>query len=289
MTLGMSTLRIANLNVWNKSGPWLDRLRLIRAEITRLSPSILGLQEILRFAPDGQPFTATATNCQATEIAEGFAYNVTYAAASDYGGGLKFGNALLSQYPVLRSDASLLPGLESGESRSLLYNLLDTPFGALPVFVTHLNWKFHQGNIRLQQVRAIAERIAALAPVRGADLPPVLMGDFNAEPDADEIRYLRGLAVVEQTSVFFADAWVHGGDGSAGATYHRDNDYARAAREPSRRIDYIFVRGPDHLLRGEPMHTELAFATAEVRGSDAIWPSDHFGLVSDVYFAPRTP
>jgi endonuclease/exonuclease/phosphatase family metal-dependent hydrolase len=179
--------------------------------------------------------------------------------------------------------------LESGESRSLLYARVETPFGELPVFVTHLNWKLHQGAIRLRQVRFIAERIAELAPVRSALLPPVLMGDFNAEPEADEIRFLRGLAVVDEESVFFADAWVYGADGSAGATFDRNNDYACVAREPSRRIDYIFVRGPDAQLRGEPVKTELAFDKPEAGASGKIWPSDHFGVVSDVHFAPRSP
>lgn len=286
----MSTLRIATLNIWNKSGPWIDRLALIRRELERLQPAVLGLQEVLRFAANGRErFEATKDTCQATEIAEGFDYQVAYAEASDYGGGLMFGNALLSRFPILAAQSFILPGLETGESRSLLYALLETPFGNLPVFVTHLNWKFHQGSVRLQQVRFIAERIATLAPVRTEFLPPVLMGDFNAEPEADEIRFLRGLAVVDGRSVFFADAWVYGGDGTPGATYDRSNHYARAAREPSRRIDYIFVRGPDAALRGEPMRTELAFAASEARANGLVWPSDHFGLVSDVYFAPRSP
>ncbi|HET9931487.1 MAG TPA: endonuclease/exonuclease/phosphatase family protein [Polyangiaceae bacterium] len=286
----MSTLRIATLNIWNKAGPWIERLALIRREVERLQPAVLGLQEVLRFAPNGRErFEPNSATCQASEIGEGFDYHVAYAEASDYGGGLMFGNALLSRFPIVSAQSFILPGLESGESRSLLYTVLETPFGKLPVFVTHLNWKFHQGSVRLKQVRFIAERVAQFVPTRGGFLPPVLMGDFNAEPESDEIRFLRGLAVIEGQSVFFADAWVYGGDGSLGATYDRSNDYARAAREPSRRIDYIFVRGPDSALRGEPMHTELAFATPDVGASGQVWPSDHFGLVSDVYFAPRSP
>lgn len=286
----MSTLRLGTLNIWNKSGPWPERLALIRRELARLKPAVLGLQEVLRFAPDGlEKFVPTPQACQATEIAREFNYTVAYALASDYGHGLKFGNALLTQFPILEQRTFVLPGLESGESRSLLYARLETPFGELPVFVTHLNWKLHQGSVRLRQVRFIAERVAELAPIRGPFLPPVLMGDFNADPDADEIRYLRGLAVVDQESVFFADAWLYGADGSAGATFDRKNDYARVAREPSRRIDYIFVRGPDAQLRGEPMTTELAFASAEAGAAGNVWPSDHFGLVSDVFFAPRSP
>lgn len=287
----MSTLRVGTLNIWNKSGPWPERLALIRRELQRLKPAVLGLQEVLRFAPDGlDKFVASASTCQATEIAHEFDYTVAYAMASDYGHGLKFGNALLSQFPILEARTFALPAADSGESRSLLFARLETPLGELPVFVTHLNWKLHQGSVRLRQVRFIAERVAELVPVRSRFLPPVLMGDFNAEPDADEIRFLRGLAVVDEESVFFADAWVYGAaPGEPGATFDRSNDYARVAREPSRRIDYIFVRGPDAQLRGEPIKTELAFATAETGASGNVWPSDHFGLVSDVFFAPRSP
>src|SRR5262245_11290538 len=149
----MSTLRVATLNIWNKSGPWPERLGLIRRELKRLNPAILGLQEVLRYAPDGlEKLVPTSQACQATEIAEEFDYTVAYALASDYGHGLKFGNALLSAFPILEQRGFVLPGLESGESRSLLYARLDTPFGELPVFVTHLNWKLHQGSVRLRQV-----------------------------------------------------------------------------------------------------------------------------------------
>jgi endonuclease/exonuclease/phosphatase family metal-dependent hydrolase len=285
----MTTVRVATLNVWNKSGPWLDRLRLIRSELDRLRPSLVGLQEVLRFVPDESTFVPTGVTCQATEIAAGTGFSVAYAAASDYGGGLRFGNALLSSFPILEQAVFELPSLGSGESRSLLYVRVETEFGELPVFVTHLNWKLHHASVRLEQVKFIVDRIADLAKVGGAYLPPVLLGDFNAEPEADEIRYLRGLSVVEGRSVFFADAWVYGGDGSLGATFDRKNAYASRAHEPPRRIDYIFVRGPDALLRGEPIHTELAFADAEGSGEAQVWPSDHFGLVSDIWFSPRSP
>jgi len=285
----MTLLRVATLNIWNKSGPWLARLPLIQREIARLSPEIMGLQEALRFRPPGQAsenVPSSAANDQATEIAERFGFHVAYAAASDYGGGLLFGNAVLSRHPILEEQAFQLPGLESGESRSLLYALCDTPLGRLPVFVTHLNWKFHHGSVRSKQCAFIAERIAELAPIDDALLPPVLMGDFNAAPDADEIRFLTGLTAIEGKTVYFADAWVYSGEGS-GYTFARENHYAAKAREPSRRIDYIFVRGPDRQLRGEPMHTELAFNVADTSGKEPVWPSDHFGLYTDLEMTPR--
>jgi endonuclease/exonuclease/phosphatase family metal-dependent hydrolase len=284
----VSTLRIATLNVWNKAGPWPQRLPLIRQELARLDPVVVGLQEVLRFAVNGlSEFEPSSHNCQATEIAEGLDYRVAYAEASDYSNGLKFGNALLSRYPIRESRTFVLPDAGSGESRCLLYAALETPYGVLPVFVTHLNWKLHHGSVRFLQVQAIVERVFELAPLSAESLPPVLMGDFNADPDSDEIRYLRGLKVEAGKSVFFADAWHYAGDGSFGATFDRKNHHARLSHEPPRRIDYVFVRGPDKLLRGEPVHTELAFAAPGPSGD--VWPSDHFGLVTDLIFQPRSP
>jgi hypothetical protein len=86
---------------------------------------------------------------------------------------------------------------------------------------------------------------------------------------SDEIGYLCGPHSAEGVS--FADAWIHGGDGSAGATLSRVNDYARRSGVPSRRID-------DILTGGAPLHTEVAFRAPV----GEVWASDHFGLVSDV-------
>jgi endonuclease/exonuclease/phosphatase family metal-dependent hydrolase len=284
----MRHLTAATLNIWNKSGPWRERLALIRRDIETLEPEILGLQEVLRLIPDtGPPPALRPETDQATEIAAGFGYHTAYAVASGFPGGLKFGNALLSRYPILEERTFKLPDLGSGETRSLLYALVDAPLGRLPVFVTHLNWKLNQGYVRLAQVAFIAERIDALVPEGAGLLPPVLMGDFNAEPDSDEIRFLRGLHAYQGKSAFFADAWAYGGDGSEGYTFARDNDYAAPHREYSRRIDYIFVRGPDHELRGEPVNARLAFDVPELGPSGRVWPSDHYGLVTEIILDPR--
>ena len=104
----------------------------------------------------------------------------------------------------------------------------------------------------------------------------------------DEIRFLTGLHVRGGKSVHFADAWVYGSDGGPGATYDPKNDYARKNREPPRRIDYIFTRGPDAELRGEPMHARLAFHEGVGAGDATLWPSDHFGVYAEIMMAPRS-
>ena len=282
-----ATLRIATLNIWNKAGPWPLRRELIRRQLRALDPDVLGLQEVLRLDVDAK-VELTPEKDQATELAHGLGYEIAFAPAMHYGGGLLFGNALLSRHPIVESRAIALPGADPGEARSLLYALVETPTGLLPTFVTHLNWKLHHGSVRLLQVRFIVEQIFELAPVNESRLPPVLMGDFNAGPESDEIRYLRGEASVEGKSAFFADAWSYGGDGTPGYTFDRKNRFAALAHEPPRRIDYIFVRGPDRLLRGEPIASKLAFATPEPHADGALWPSDHFGLATEIVASPRS-
>ncbi|HEY6081164.1 MAG TPA: endonuclease/exonuclease/phosphatase family protein [Polyangiaceae bacterium] len=284
----METLRVATLNIWNKSGPWPERLALIRAELKQLAPDVIGLQEVLRLIPDERnPPAPTPDNDQASEIADGLGYHVAYGAAADYSGGLKFGNAILSRHEILESRTFALPGADSGETRSLLYALLETPWGRQPIFVTHLNWKLHHGEVRIKQTAYLAERIFVLAPVEADFLPPILMGDFNADPTSDEIRYLKGLHVLNGRSVYFADAWDYAEPAGPGYTFARDNAFARKSGEPNRRIDYIFVRGPDKHMRGEPTNVRRAFDQSVAGSAGPIWPSDHYGLVCDLTIAAK--
>lgn len=291
-----SPLRVATLNIWNRSGPWPERLALIRKELGRLDVDIFGLQEVLRQIADGEPphgawkvpDTVPASADQASLIASGTHPFVAYAAAMDYGSGLLFGNALVSRHPIAEHAAFELPGRESGEVRTLLYALVRHPAGPLPVFVTHLNWKLHHGSFRQRQLEFVVAKVHDLSPTDGSALPAVLMGDFNAEPDADEIRYLRGLTAISGKTVYFADAWIYGGDGSPGYTFDRRNRFAAVALEPPRRIDYIFVRGPDSQTRGEPKNTRVAFDQPSMGPDGPVFPSDHFGLVTELTIEPKS-
>jgi endonuclease/exonuclease/phosphatase family metal-dependent hydrolase len=117
----LETLRVATLNIWNKSGPWAERLPLIRQQLSALSPDIVGLQEVLRLIPDEQhPPVPVPDNDQASEIARGLGYELAYGVAADYSGGLKFGNALLTRFKILDRRTFRLPGSDSTETRSML-------------------------------------------------------------------------------------------------------------------------------------------------------------------------
>src|SRR5262249_17379100 len=109
------------------------------------------------------------------------------------------------------------------------------------------------------------------------------MGDFNAEPDSDEVRFLRGLTTLRGRSTYFADCFGLCGEGP-GHTYSKTNVYAEKLREPERRIDYIFVRGPDRQLRGEPLSPRIVLNTPE----NGVFPTDHYGVLAEIQAAPRT-
>lgn len=271
----MDRLKVLTLNIWNKQGPWDKRLPLIREQVQALAPDVVGLQEVLHHDLESRD--------QAQEIADGFGYYTAFGAAWDIGGGLRFGNACLSRFPIVSANAHRLPGEVGDETRSLLHVELDAPCGRVPVFVTHLDWQLHRSLVRQRQVSFIAEQIAQLAPT-ASSFPPVLMGDFNAEPESDEIRFLRGYTAIDLRTVYFADCFAAAGDGTPGYTYARSNSYAAKVCEPNRRLDYIFVRGPDRQLRGEPL-TARVVATTPVEG---VFPSDHYGVYAEIQASPRT-
>ena len=133
---------------------------------------------------------------------------------------------------------------------------------------------------QFRQVGALADFARRRRP--GLELPPVVAGDLNAEPDSAEIRYLTGLQSLEGRSMLFYDAWRVGGDGGTGITWSNRNPYARVAIEPDRRIDYVLVGYPQPTGVGRVETCRVA--CHEPR--DGVWPSDHFGVYAELRTEP---
>jgi len=258
------TLTVLTLNIWNRGGPWDERLRVIREGLAAMQPDIVCLQEVLSL-PEFD---------QAAMIAEGAGYHIAFGADGD--DHYPFGNAVLSRWPITRTVARPLPRGGTDENRVVTFAAIASPFGTLPVFSTHLNWKLHHGHVRVQQVRELVAFMDAMTDE--GELPAVLAGDFNAEPDSDEMRYLRGLTGFGGECVYFCDCWAAAGDGSAGATFVRRNPYASDGHEPDRRIDYVFVRGPNERYEGVPLRCSLAFDAPD----GGVWASDHLGVLATI-------
>ncbi|MBL8604954.1 MAG: endonuclease/exonuclease/phosphatase family protein [Myxococcales bacterium] len=259
------TLTVATLNLWNISDPWPARRALIDAALTRHDVDVLFVQECLRF----EGFD------QAAELAAPRGFELAFGAHGE--SPYPFGNAVLSRWPVTLAEVSPLPRVGTDENRSVTVAHVATPWGRLPCAVTHLNWRLDQGYVREAQVAHVVSVLDAHCGE--ADLPALLAGDFNAEPDSDEMRYLRGLRTLNGRSTYFNDCWRTVNGALEGATFSRRNPYAAVCREPDRRLDYVFVKGPNSRYEGYPIACELIFDTPD---ADGVWPSDHFGVLATI-------
>ncbi|MCA9677625.1 MAG: endonuclease/exonuclease/phosphatase family protein [Myxococcales bacterium] len=279
-------LKLATLNTWGRTGPWPARRAAIRAELARLAPDVVGLQEVW----DGD-----GGNLADELLADDGTWHVQYARAYELSPGVFCGNAIASRHPIVDRAAWPLPEPPGDTGRNLVHAMIATPWGRLPVFVTHFSWLFHQSRARLTQARHVAARLRERAPIQRGDaptdeLPPVVMGDLNAPPDADELRFLRGLLAAPalpgepEGDCYLADCFAIRGTG-AGHTFHRSNPFAAREHYPNRRIDYILVRGPDRWHRGEPLVAQVAFDQPD---DDGVFPSDHFGVYAEVRATPVT-
>jgi endonuclease/exonuclease/phosphatase family metal-dependent hydrolase len=268
-------VRVLTWNLWWRFGDWAAREAAIRAVLSETRPDVCGLQEVW----------ATAGDNQAARLAEalGFAWVWHPSPAGEHWQrrvgetGVQVGNAVLSRWPVLDHRAEVLPGEERDPGRLLVHATLDAPGGTVPLFTTQWSSAPDGSAVRVRQAVAVARAVADAAGGHGH--PPVVTGDLNAEPDADEVRLLCGHktapAVPGQVLV---DAWRYADPGDPGWTWDRANPHVRATYEPSARIDYVLVGPPAQDGRGHVQRAGLA-GTAPVGG---VWASDHAALVVDL-------
>jgi len=259
---------VLTINLWNRSGPWEARAALLRAGIASLAPDVIGMQEVMS---DG-------SHSLAHELAADLGYGVAYGEAKPLGGGITFGNAALSRWPVAVREVVPLPGAGTDEQRSVLFSEVTTPSGALPFLVTHLAWRMQHGFVREAQVAAIADAIAEREPTREDRLPLVLVGDLNARPDATEIRFLKGLHSLGGASLHLLDAFELAGEGPGHTFDGRSNPFAAPMNEPPRRIDYVLLRSPDEWHRGSVVSARVVLDSVV----DGVAASDHFGVLAEL-------
>lgn len=265
-------LSILTLNLWHDQGPWEQRRARVRSWLDGLDPDVVALQEVLR-GPGRD---------QLAELFSASRFHLDFAPATRFwrDPSLEFGNAVASRFPIRDRDVLKLPESGDGESRIALSVSIETPHGGLGLTCTHLNWKLHHGWVREKQVVALAAFARARRP--GLDLPPVIAGDLNAEPDSAEVRYLTGLQSLEGRSALFYDAWRLAGGGGPGSTWSNRNPYARIAIEPDRRIDYILAGYPQENGVGRIESCRVVCNDEE----DGVWPTDHFGVLAELRTEP---
>jgi endonuclease/exonuclease/phosphatase family metal-dependent hydrolase len=257
-------LRVLTLNVWNLSGNWRSRRLAILGVLRRWAPDVVCLQEVVANERGNQ------AEWLASELG---AWKVAYAGEPPTVGTARFGNAVLSRWPIDAGATTRLPYVPDELEVQRL--VVHARTGGVDVFSTHLAWQLHDAALRERQVqslvRFVSERTDPAAP-----LGPVVAGDFNAEPESSAIRYLSGLASLDGASVYLQDAWRLAGDGGPGITWSNDNPHAAIDQEPDRRIDYIFSGFHGRNGAGRPVECRVVADEA----AEGVWPSDHFGVLA---------
>lgn len=150
-----------------------ESLNSIIESIRDTQAQIIGLQEVDRFMP------RSGFKDQAKEIAESLGYYFIYGETINILG-VKYGNAIISKFPILEYENIKLPG-DSIETRALLRANIDVEGSILKVYTTHLGLNARD---RKRQIRAIN------LTIEQSTQPFILMGDFNGSPANEEIDSL---------------------------------------------------------------------------------------------------
>ncbi len=156
-----------------------DHLRKIAQVIREVKPDIVGLQEVHRKTWQAR------FHDQAKELQALTGLNLYFGASyGEAGGG--FGNAILTRGHIVYATVHPLPSI--GEPRSVIESLIRIDGANINVYVTHLTtWG------KLKSASRDEELICLAKHVRTSLYPYILVGDFNAPPDRDEMRRFRHL------------------------------------------------------------------------------------------------
>ncbi|MFB4311409.1 endonuclease/exonuclease/phosphatase family protein [Actinomadura sp. GTD37] len=264
-----TTVRVATWNVWDRYGPWRERESAIISVLRAAAPDVLVLVEA--WEDDDE------TQAGRLGGALGLPHSVFRGGESGAPPGGRSGVAVLSRWPLGQVGERRLGGRAGADGGLSVHARVDGPRGALHLFGAALGWKLGHSAQRQEQVRALGGYVRETT---GRDAPVVVAGDFNADPDSDEIRMLTGRAAVAAPGVVFYDAWATAGDGTAGHTWSRADHWTRPVLWPDRRIDYVFSAWPRAGGAGHPVRCELLGD----RPVDGVVASDHYGVLADLRY-----
>jgi endonuclease/exonuclease/phosphatase family metal-dependent hydrolase len=289
-------LRVAQLNAGSLLEPgWNERRHEIVAWLGQLGPDIVCLQEIWQ---DGStPNTAGWIVEQMPDADWHWHFDGRPFGAQLWPDpALEFGSAILSRWPIEAGAYHALPLADraAGFVTNVPWELLHVRTAGLDVFSCHLAAAPRDSHHRQRQVLAIDEIIAAergeldadVTPREARDaMPAILCGDFNAEPDSDEIRFLCSLTRLDGRSASYQDAWRVAGDGPGYTQDWRTNPIAAALNVHRKRIDYVFVGDP--FMRRGAAGRILAAQLAFHEPLTGVLASDHAGLAVDIAWPDR--
>lgn len=270
-------VRVLTMNVQNLEGD-PGRQEILHNGIKQIDPDLISLQEVID-SPEHHQMDdlLDGTGLKGAHQSSSLSYEPPW--ADRYGG-----TALASRWPYRVVEALDLRQLEAQDVPwCSLAAVVEVPNEGDMLFIaTTASWRLDASAVRERQAIAVTDLDAR----HRRDLPSVIAGDFNADPDAASVRYLTGRQSLEGRSVYYSDAWDVRGTGP-GYTWTVDNPAAEAVvneivRQPAhrRRFDYVLV-GSAHAHPSSYCRIEDARLVFD-QPINEVWPSDHYGLVVDM-------
>lgn len=268
-TTRLEYMRVITQNLLGHHMDWPRRLPAAASLFRRLDPDVVTLQETI----------ATDDYDQATEVL-GDGYHVTHHPLREPDGS---GITIASRWPIgVVRELDLQVGPRTADFPvSAQIADIHWPYSDVPLLlVNHKpSWATNLEYERGRQAVLTAGFVEELVERTGQHV--VVAGDMDAMPDADSIRFWRGLQALDGTSVSYRDVWelTHGTE--PGPTFAPSmtpimEDHWRT--DLDRRIDYIFVRCG---RAGPTLRVTNCGHTFE-GPLDGVWPSDHCGVVADL-------
>ena len=238
-------ISLVTLNLYHDKANWPKRLPLILAELRRLNPDVIALQEVIGHEN---------LRNQAQVLADALGYEYAFSSVDPENHPQRYGNAILTRRPILAQHWTRLEPLD--DSRTALHLRIAVGERVLNVYTTHLHWTDGGGAIRERQIAGLMRFIDDTAD--GA--PSLVAGDFNAIASAPELKAL---------SENFADAYgaLHPDE----AADPKANSTLNLSYYPPKRIDHIF-------LQRNALSPESAMIILNRADNGGIWPSDHYGV-----------
>jgi len=130
---------------------------------------------------------------QVADLSRMTGMNIHYGKSFDALGG-EFGNAVLTRGTIRESTLIRLPGI--GEPRTLLHTVIEIDGRSIDFLVTHIAaWGSLYRDTRAAQVNCIRDVMEAL------DGPAIVVGDFNASPEKEEMQALLNNPRLAETGI----------------------------------------------------------------------------------------
>jgi endonuclease/exonuclease/phosphatase family metal-dependent hydrolase len=286
-------LRVMTLNIGSLLEPDWDRRRHeIVAWVDRLDPDVICFQEVCEGAARPNAAGWIADACAGVWHWAFGGDTMPPEFWQDASG--RFGSAVLSRWPIEESSFQRL-GSAGGDPLvdGVPWELFHARTAGLDLYSTHLAPAPQHGRHRMVQVVEIDRVIKTMRGDRDVHrfgehrqgMPPILCGDFNAEADSDEIRYLCGLTAIDDETTYYQDAWRTAGAGPGYTNDWRRNPYCAALNVHRKRIDYVFVG--DAFVRTGNAGRVLSAQVVADEPITGVVASDHFGVLATIVWPDR--